>query len=111
MSVLSALQSWYQRQCNGAWEEQFGVVIDTLDNPGWMVTIDLAETPVEHCSFAEVDQQRSPQDWIYCRVEDLQFKAACGPTNLEEVLQVFLDWAASADESRSTGQCGKSRGD
>jgi len=22
----------------------FGVAIDTLDNPGWMVTIDLAET-------------------------------------------------------------------
>jgi hypothetical protein len=42
--ALERLQRWYLGECNGDWEHSYGVRIDTLDNPGWIVTIDLHET-------------------------------------------------------------------
>ncbi len=42
--VLAELQRWYLAQCNDDWEHSYGVTIETLDNPGWSVHIDLADT-------------------------------------------------------------------
>ena len=47
MSTLARLEAWYLRQCNGDWEHLYGVTIETLDNPGWSVTIDLTGTKLE----------------------------------------------------------------
>jgi len=44
MDTLSELQKWYEAECDGNWEHHYGVKIDTLDNPGWLVTIDLTDT-------------------------------------------------------------------
>ena len=41
MDILQDLAKWYTAQCNGEWEHSCGLKIDTLDNPGWIVTIDL----------------------------------------------------------------------
>ena len=37
--LLKALQQWYQSKCDGTWEHMYGVEIDTLDNPGWTVSL------------------------------------------------------------------------
>jgi hypothetical protein len=44
MSSLRSLEDWYASRCDGDWERSFGITIETLDNPGWAVRIDLAET-------------------------------------------------------------------
>ncbi|MCM2498968.1 immunity 53 family protein [Neorhizobium galegae] len=44
MDVLDWFGRWYEAQCDGAWEHGFGASIDTLDNPGWSLKIDLAGT-------------------------------------------------------------------
>lgn len=36
--------NWYVRECDDDWEHSYGVKIDTLDNPGWTIAIDLRET-------------------------------------------------------------------
>ena len=41
---LSWLMQWYLAECNDDWEHSYGVKIDTLDNPGWTLKIDLRET-------------------------------------------------------------------
>ena len=46
-SSLDFLQQWYAEQCNGDWEHEFGIKIETLDNPGWSLEIDLAKTIYE----------------------------------------------------------------
>ena len=51
MDSIQWLQSWYQEQCDNDWEHQYGIKIDSLDNPGWVVTIDLAGTPLEDASM------------------------------------------------------------
>ena len=42
--MLEWLQDWYLKQCDGGWEHEYGIKIETLDNPGWKVIIDLAYT-------------------------------------------------------------------
>lgn len=41
---IDRIQSWFAERCNGEWEHEFGITIETLDNPGWRVRIDLAGT-------------------------------------------------------------------
>lgn len=97
--VWTWLRAWYVTQCDGDWEHQYGVEIETLDNPGWTVTIDLAETTLESKSFDRVAIHRSEDDWSVCRVEERRFRGACGPVNLGEVLHTFRAWVSSADET------------
>ena len=46
--MINWLQNWYTDQCNGEWEHEYGVNIQTSDNPGWIIDIDLAFTPLEN---------------------------------------------------------------
>lgn len=92
-NLLLWLQGWYVELCNGDWEHQYGVVISTLDNPGWLLTVDLYETVFEGKSFMTIDETgRSDTDWIYCKVENGSFQGAGGPHNLVEILRVFRNW-------------------
>jgi Immunity protein 53 len=93
MSPLRALEVWYARSCDGDWEHSFGVTIETLDNPGWAVRIDLAETALAGRSFEAVRIDRAPDDWLHCAVEADVFKGYGGPGNLHEILDAFARWA------------------
>jgi len=95
MKELERLQAWYLAQCDGEWEHGYGVSIDTLDNPGWMVDINLKGTSLENRSFLEVARGMEPDetDWISCKVEGAKFQGAGGASNFGEILGVFLDWA------------------
>jgi hypothetical protein len=39
MDNFNKSQHWYLEQCNDLWEHSYGVKIDTLDNPGWLLVI------------------------------------------------------------------------
>ena len=93
MDVLRKLQAWYRSQCDGDWEHEFGIKLETLDNPGWSLTIDLEGTPLEGEPYEECREDRTELNWVRCWVKDRRFKAACGPENLDDVLSEFLGWA------------------
>lgn len=97
---LDFLQSWFQRQCNGFWEHSFGVTIETLDQPGWMVTIDLAETRWAHENLTLVQRERSEKDWILCEVNNEQFRGQGDAQKLGEILAAFEDWAGAQSKIR-----------
>jgi len=99
MGSLGALQAWFLSHCDGDWEHQCGVRIETLDNPGWSLTINLEGTGLTDKPFAEVargvgvDARPNDNDWLDCRVADGTFEGRGGPTSLEEMLSIFLKWA------------------
>ena|SRR5690242_17842967 len=99
MDTLQRLQRWYHSQCNGVWEHSWGVKIDTLDNPGWSVDINLRDTRLEKTPFAERSYGVGPEagtskdEWLVCKVEGNIFKGRGGPLKLDEIIEVFLDWA------------------
>lgn len=98
-SPLRRLQLWRLSQCNGDWEHTYGIRINTLDNPGWEVAVDVKDTDLYGVPFNVVDVQREEDDdWLYCKVEKGTFVAACGPLNLEEAIDAFLSWAGENDK-------------
>jgi hypothetical protein len=90
--LIHWIQDWYANQCDGDWEHMYGIRIETLDNPGWGVHIDLAYTDLEERPFTQVEVKTSEDDWYVCRVRENVFEGAAGPHNLAKILQVFIDW-------------------
>jgi hypothetical protein len=96
---LQELQRWYRSHCNEDWEHRFGVRIDTLDNPGWSLVVDLEGTDLQDRSFHEIkvgvsaDSHPESEDWIVCKVDGRKFVAHGGPFKLEEMIAIFLAWA------------------
>jgi hypothetical protein len=103
MTSFARLQDWYVSQCDGDWENSYGVSISTLDNPGWTVTIDLIETSLASCEFKTLSIERTEADWWFMKKDGLEFKIACGPRNLEEALGLFCDWADSCPVEEEAG--------
>jgi hypothetical protein len=76
---LDRLQRWYEAQCDGDWEHEWGAQIETLDNPGWAVRISLEETSLAWRTYPRTDFRRSDSDRVMARVSDDVFQASCGP--------------------------------
>jgi hypothetical protein len=95
VNILEWLEQWYLHHCDGDWEHQFGIVIDTLDNPGWMVRVDLECTELASKPFDIVRVDRSQHNWVMCQVVNEQFQGAGGPSNLVELLEIFRDWVSA----------------
>jgi hypothetical protein len=89
---ISLLEKWYVDRCNGDWEHHWGVKIGTLDNPGWMLDIDLNRTKAENRELEHTKIERTENDWIIYWVEKKEFKARMGPTNLSEAIKIFCQW-------------------
>jgi hypothetical protein len=87
------LQGWYASHCDGDWEHQYGVHIDTLDNPGWTIRIDLVGTELAGRAFERQELHRSEDDWVVAWLADGVWEAACRPLNLGEALHCFREWA------------------
>lgn len=90
-SIISSFQEWYCAQCDGEWEHEHGIKIETLDNPGWAVMIDLTGTNLENINFTEIRIEKNVSDWVYCSVENNVFKGFGGPSNFEEIVSYFVN--------------------
>lgn len=41
--MIKWLQNWYYQLCDGEWEHQNRIRIETIDNPGWSIEIDISK--------------------------------------------------------------------
>jgi hypothetical protein len=96
---LSWLQQWYSAHCDGVWEHSFGITIETIDNPGWSVTISLERTELESIPFEPVKAEANERNWVQCRVAERgdgenqrRFKGRGGASNLSDIIGVFRRW-------------------
>ena len=93
ISILSRFQKWYQSMCDGDWEHCYGVKIDTSDNPGWIVEIDIIDTPLENKPFDTIHYGETDHDYLICKIENGKFEGFGDVTKLENILNCFLNWA------------------
>lgn len=99
MSILKEISNWYLNRCNGDWEHSCGISIQTCDNPGWWVKIDLRGTPLADRAFQPLSKHMGPHghptgtDWLHCHIDDFVFHGAGDGSKLEMILQLFLEWA------------------
>ena len=79
--------------CDGDWEHCYGVKIDTSDNPGWIVEIDIIDTPLENKPFDTIHYGETDHDYLICKIENGKFEGFGDVTKLENILNCFLNWA------------------
>jgi hypothetical protein len=95
--------AWYQSHCDGEWEHKYGIKLETLDNPGWQLTVDLIHTELQGRPMEEVIEGCRPDGhpvsprWIHCVVRQNQFRGACDPTQISRLFSTFNRFNASID--------------
>ena len=67
------------------------MAIDTVDNPGGTVRIDLQDTPLDQRAFERVTARRTTGS--SAGVTRTSGTPRAGRANLEEALTAFLQWA------------------
>lgn len=96
MSILKWLENWYKSNCDGDWEHCYkNVIIETLDNPGWLVDVNLIETTLEDKMFERIQIDNGDNDWMTCLIQDGKFKGRGDPDKLESIIEIFKEWAES----------------
>lgn len=99
MDVLDELQRWYSTQCNGEWEQDRGIQIESCDNPGWWVKIDVAGTVLASREFQTIAESvdsngcQQRDRWLYCRLANGVWHGAGDETKLRLIIKTFIDWA------------------
>ena len=97
---------WYQTHCNDVWEHQNGVRLETLDNPGWLLTVDLIHTDLQGRAMIEVREGIAPNNhpvsprWLHCSAIDNQFRGACDPTQVARLFEIFHQFRRQKADSR-----------
>ncbi len=88
-NILEWLGDWYRANCNGDWEHNYGITIETVDNPGWSITIDVSETIFEVKPTPWVFVENSDNDWYGYKVLDGKFEASGDPSKIEFLFNLF----------------------
>ena len=94
MDEMYRFQEWYAAQCDGDWEHEYGIRIETLDNPGWSVEIDLTHSKLQLATYTPVNNRTSEREWVRTWVDGKKFHGNGGPLMLATIIRHFSDWAA-----------------
>lgn len=86
---VSFLEAWFTAQSNGDWEHDTGIRIETLDNPGWRLRVNLVGTPLHGAARDWTREEESEREWLFWKSDGLEFDAACGPGDLHRAMGAF----------------------
>lgn len=99
--AIAFLEEWYASHCDGEWEHDEGVRLTTLDNPGWLLTINLLGTDCEGRTLDTVETSRSEEDWLRVSSDGTRFRAVGGARSLRRALEAFRQFVEQ-DEDKAT---------
>ncbi len=87
--MLNWIENWFNSQCNGDWEHNYGMKIETIDNPGWNVEIDFNNTGLKYGDVPWKLYEKSENNWIGIKVENNKFYSSGDPKKLHKILEIF----------------------
>ncbi len=92
------LLKWYQNQCYINEKNAAIIKIETLDNPGWYLTINLENNLLKDKIFKKIEINRTENDWLFCYIKNNKFEIPSGLFNIIEGLAIFKKWVLSFEE-------------
>lgn len=91
ISPFEWLQSFFQSNCDGEWEHEYGCTIETTSDPGWKLTFELRGTTYDSLNLEELEDRQGPMSWMKCKIEDSVFIAYSSPKRLAECITLLRD--------------------
>ena len=101
---LARLERWYESRCDGQWEHEKGVSIQSSDNPGWWVRIDIDKEPTRSGGDQVLEILGEPPSekngnigskrWMLCQVREGKFDAAGDAMQLRSIISCFREKVA-----------------
>jgi hypothetical protein len=88
-NIFTWLEKWYALNCNGDWEHGYGVTIETQDNPGWRIEIDLKDTCMSDITHNRVSMDNGDNDLYSYEISDMKFIGFGDPMKLVYLLSAF----------------------
>lgn len=72
--------------CDGDWEHQGGITIQTVDNPGWVITLHLEDIIIEPDYAKKLSENQDEYVEINYFSEENAYRIFCEPLNLTRAL-------------------------
>lgn len=90
--MIDWLQNWFDAQCDGNWEHEYGIRIETIDNPGWNIEIDLPPQ-ISHSIASQEWQlfELSDNNWIGYKINNNIFSASGDQKKLNLMILIFKE--------------------
>jgi len=98
-STLKWIEDWYKSNCDGDWEHGYGIKIETLDNPGWLIHIDLIKTSFGNNDLDISSAKKDENNWYWWKIENNVFIAAGDPNKLSFLLELFRKFVEEKDNN------------
>ncbi|WP_353573111.1 immunity 53 family protein [Candidatus Albibeggiatoa sp. nov. BB20] len=95
---FNMLNQWYESQCDGEWEHTYGIIIETLDNPGWRVCIDMQDLEGCIAKFTPIVKEEQ-NGWVSINIQNGVFIGAGDPNKLEFIIKTFIELVENNDEN------------
>ncbi|TCD05848.1 rhodanese-related sulfurtransferase [Pedobacter frigidisoli] len=96
MEILKWLTDWYKSNCDGDWEHSYGIKINTLDNPGWFVGIDLVDTKKDG-KIINIKVDNTDDDWYSIKSEGSVFEGYGDSSKLPLLISKFKEFVESSN--------------
>lgn len=93
IEILDWISGWFYSECDGDWEHENQIKIETVSNPGWYIVIDLANTALEDMFIENSRVEKSESDWYFYGIKDKQFRASGDLKKLSFLLGKFREIA------------------
>ena len=78
-NIINWIEDWFLSFCDKDWEHEYGISIETMDNPGWHIKIDLIDTPLEGLEFdMQIIEDKIP-DKYYIEIEGKKYTDLYSP--------------------------------
>ncbi|WP_126978382.1 Imm53 family immunity protein [Frigidibacter oleivorans] len=87
------LENWLKSRCNGDWEHQGSISIESTDNPGWHIKVDFDTEEISDDHFVLAKSiYRSEADYVFFKYDRKEntLEISCGVHNLTEALTFLL---------------------
>ena len=89
MEILEWFEEWFRSQCDGEWEHDNRIKIETLDNPGWDVWINFGYSQLSLEDYEWKLFEKSEDNWVGISIKDNVFHASGDAKKLRIILTIF----------------------
>lgn len=89
--IVNWISTWFSSHCDGDWEHENIIKIETLSNPGWTITIDVNYTELDEIDIKLEKYRASDDDWYSFEIKKNTFRAGGDPSKLYFLLNKFKE--------------------